>query len=307
MTYKIPNLPSPKAYKEELADFWEIQALRNPGRYISSADITRIIAIGLDEIKHEGIESEDDKLAADLVDVFFELQRRHDFSSGKHPFSFKIYSLKLNEEGSLFKNIYLFLLLCTRFNMTQSKVHNGIDGTLLFEELSAVVASNYFGETSNSYVFGTANPGNFKSKVDDLITKIGEGKTFKNPNNNQPTQKDDGVDIVAWKEFADKHIGKLIAFGQCKTGTSWQDDIRKLIPNNFCDNWFLESPILNPLPLIFICDTLNEELNFHTSQKGYLVFNRFRILEHIENLNGGLQAKIQSWLDGAMSTISINE
>ncbi len=308
MTYKIPNSPHAKAPKEEKADFWEIQALRNPGQYISRTQISRIIATGLDEIDHKGIESEDDELESDLDEVFSELQRRQEFSSGKYPFSFTKYSIILNEETSLFKDVYLYLLLCTRFNMRDSKVHNGIDGTLLFEELCAVVAFNYFGETSKSYVFGTANPGNFENKVKDLINKIGEGQTFKNPNNNPPTKNDDGVDIVAWKDFADKRIGKLIAFGQCKTGTSWQDAIYKLKPGDFCDKWFHESPIFDPLPLIFICDTLNEDFNFHTSQKGYLFFNRFRILEQIEDsLNDKIQTKIQSWLAGAMSTITINE
>lgn len=308
MTYKYPNLPTPKAYKEELADFWEIEALRNSGQAISRTQIAKSIAIGLDELDHEGIESEDDTLEARLDEVFLELQRRPSFSSGKYPFSFTKYSLILKEEANLFKDVYLYLLLCTRFNMKTDKVHNGIDGTLLFEELCAIVASNYFGKTAQSYIFGTANPSNFESKVKGLIKKIGEGQTFKNPNNNFPTKNDDGVDIVVWKEFADKRQGKLIAFGQCKTGTSWQDRVFKLNPNNFCDNWFHQSPILTPIPLIFICDTLNEEFNFHTIQKGYLFFNRFRILEQIENnLNGEIYAKIQTWLDGAISKVLKNK
>lgn len=308
MPYKFPNLPSAKAYKEEVADFWEIQAVRNPGQYISRTQISRIIATGLDEIDHEGIESEDDILDSRLDDVLIELRRRQDFSSGKYPFSFKKYSLKLNEETNLNRNIYLFLLLCTRFNMLNSKLQNEIDGTLLFEELCADVATGYFGKTSNSYVFGTAIAGNFESKVKDLITNIGEGKAFKNPNKNAPTKNDDSVDIIAWKGFSDKRPGKLIAFGQCKTGTSWQDEIQKLKPGNFCDNWFLESPILEPIPLVFITDTLIEDFNFHSSQKGYLFFNRFRILELIKNnLDNKIQTNIQSWLDGAMSKIMINE
>ncbi|MCB9136153.1 MAG: hypothetical protein H6636_12050 [Anaerolineales bacterium] len=307
MTYKFPSLPSKQAYKEEIADFWEIQALRNPGQYISSTQISRVIATGLDEIIHEGIESEDDDLDAILDDVFRELQSRSAFSQGKYPFSFKKYSLMLDEENNTIKQVYLFLLLCTRFNMTQSKMHNEIDGTLLFEELCADIILSYFGQSSKSYIFGTANPGNFENKVKDLIHKIGEGGGFKNPNNNFPTKNDDAVDIVVWKDFADKRIGKLIGFGQCKTGTSWNDEIHKLKPRNFCDNWFRENPVIDPLPLVFICDTLNEDFNFHTSQRGFLIFNRFRILEHIgDGLRDEIQVKLKTWLDGAMNTIPIN-
>lgn len=308
MTYKIPDLPSAKAYKEELADFWEYQALCNPKRFISSTEIAQTLAKELDEIKHEGIESEDDELDAKLSDVFAELQRRQLFTSDKYPFTFTKYSITLNEETSLTKNVYLFLLLCTRFDMARNRVHNGVDGALLFEKLCAVIASNYFGENSSSYVFGTANPSNFANKVSNLINKIGEGKHFTNPNNNNPTKNDDAVDVVVWKNFTDKRIGKLIAFGQCKTGTHWRDEIHKLKPSDFCDNWFLESPILHPLPLIFICDTLNEDYNFHTAQKGFLFFNRFRILEYVkDNLNIEIQNKIQSWLNGALNSITINE
>jgi len=307
MAYKIPEVPSPQAYKEEMADCWEIQAILHPGRYVASIHISRIIATGLDEIDHEGIESEDDRLDSRLDEVLSELQRRPGFSSGKYPFSFEKYSLKLNEGDSLNKNIYLFLLLCTRFNMTKNKVHNTIDGTQLFEELCAEIVINYFGDNSESFLFGTANPGNFRAKIEELITKAGEGSAFKNPNNNQPTKNDDAVDIVAWKDFSDKRAGKLMAFGQCKTGTSWQDDIHRLKPGDFCDNWFHDSPILAPLPLVFICDTLNEDFNFVSRQKGYLFFNRFRILELVrESLNNEIQTKIQSWLDSAISTIKQN-
>ena len=308
MTYKIPFLPSPRAYKEELADFWEILALRQPGQYISGTEVSRIINIASDEIGYEGIESASDQLEAGLEAVFLELQRRKEFSGGKYPFSFKRYSFILNMEDSLYKDVYIFLLLCTRFNMKENKVHNGVDGTLLFEELCAIVASNYFGEASESYVFGTATRGNFEGKVNALIDKIGEGEAFRNLNSNPPTKNDDAVDVVVWKEFSDKRVGKLVAFGQCKTGTSWHDDIQKLKPSDFCTNWFYRPLVIDPLPIVFLCDTLNEDKNFYTSQKGYLVFNRFRILEYIaQNMDDTVQTKINTWLDGAIDTIDVKK
>jgi hypothetical protein len=62
MAYKIPNLPSAQAYKEETADFWEIQAVRNPGIYVSQTQISKVIARELDELDHDGVNSEDDVL-----------------------------------------------------------------------------------------------------------------------------------------------------------------------------------------------------------------------------------------------------
>ena len=305
MAYKIPGHPSIRAYTEEIADFWEIQAILNPSQHISNLQISKILSIGLDEHKLDGIESEDDDVELELQEVFYELEQRRGFTAHNYPFKFKLSSIQLDDEDSFKKDIYLYLLLCTRFNMQKNKVQNGIDGTLLFEELCVIVASNYLRvDLDHSYIFGTANSGNFEDKVRTLIKKIGEGQTFKNPNNNSPTAKDGGVDIVTWKDFADNRPSKLIAFGQCKTGTSWRDEIHKLKPRDFCDNWLYESPVHSPIPLVFITDTLNADFNDITSIRGFLVFNRFRIVEYLQsNVSEEIKLKVRNWLQGALETL----
>ena len=311
--YKIGNMPGARAYKEELADFWEVQSIRNPNTFVSSIQISKAISMELDELQHNGLLSEDDILNegnesyGGLDDVFIELQRRVEFSNQRYPFTFSKYSLQFNEETGLLKNVYLFLLLCTRLNMTKQKIFNDIDGTHLFEHLCAHVAKNFFGLSAQSFVFGTAQSGGFEEKVSDLIKQVGIGEAFSNPNYNAPTKKDDSIDIVVWKEFSDKREGKLIGFGQCKTGTtSWRDDIRQLNPSNFCKSWFNRHPVIDPIPLVFICDTMNEDRNFYTDQQGYLVFNRFRIIEYVdESLDESIKADISSWLEGATQTLEI--
>jgi len=307
MPYRIPNLPSSKSYIEEKADFWEIQALVNSGSFYSQMQISRVISKELDEINHKGIESEDDILDDNLSEVYHELTERKKSCLNKYPFEFGKYSIKLEEEESLNKDVYLFLLLCTRFPMNkfENKVRNGVDATLVFERLSAVIAKNYFGEKSESLVFGTAIPGNFEQKIKELIKLIGEGEGFKNPNRNTPTKNDDGIDVVVWKNFADKRIGKIIGFGQCKTGTTWQDEIKKLNPDDFCENWFYEKPVFSPIPIVFICDTLNIHRNFTSDQRGKLVFNRFRIMEYLpEQIPADLLQDIRQWLEGALLNVA---
>ena len=310
MPYKIPALPGVKAYKEEKADFWEVQAIRCPGLFVSNIQISKVLARGLDEISNEGLEDENDELNSNLDDVLLELQNRPKYCSHGYPFTFNKFSIKLDENESDLKKVYLFLLLCTRFNMKTNKIHGRVDGTLLFERLCTHVAKNYFGSNSQSFVFGTAKPCNFETKVRDMISKIGEGNSFKNPNHNPPTKKDDSIDVVAWKEFSDARIGKLIAFGQCKTGTSnWREDKHKLKPRDFCTKWFQEEPVLPPLPLVFICDTMNENRNFWTDQQGYLIFNRFRILEYTvtDDLDESFMRDLNSWLDNALPTLDIKD
>lgn len=308
MSYKIESLPSKRAYKEEKADFWEIQSLRNPGIFVSRTNIVSALSKGVDEITHEGIISEDDDINDGLDEVFLELERRILFSNNKYPFTLNKSSIKINEDNSANTLIYKYMLLSTRLNMKTQKIQNGIDGTLLFEKLCSYVANKYFGKDAKSFVFGTAEPGSFQTKTKDLINKIGEGVSFKNPNNNPPTANDEAIDVVAYKNFSDNRIGKLIAFCQCKTGTHWRNDIRKLNPSEFCSRWFLNDPILIPIPIIFICDTLNEGFNFYNCQQNYLVFNRFRILEFIEeDVPDKILLSIQNWVKGALSEIGVNK
>lgn len=307
MPYKIPNLPSAKAYLEEKADFWEIQALINTGQFYSQMSMIRAISRELDEINHDGIESEDDKLDDNLSDVYFELTERAKSIQDRYPFEFGKYSIRLKEENSIYKDIYLFLLLCTRFSMNkaENKVRNGVDATLLFEDLCALVGENYFGYNSKSLVFGTATEGNFEGKIKNLIKSIGEGEGFKNSNNNIPTKNDDGIDVVVWRDFADMRISKLIGFGQCKTGTSWQDEVKKLNPDHFCENWLYEKPAFPPLRMVFICDTLNVEKNFVTDQRGILMFNRFRIMEYLpDTIPHEILTRIQTWLSDAVTKVA---
>lgn len=305
MAYKYPNLPSSQSYKEEKADFWEIESIRHPGQYVAQNHILKTIGIEFDEIDNDGIRSEEDNLNEILEEVFIELNQRTNNSNNNYPFSFGTYSIKANDLNNEIDYLYVYCLLCTRFNMKTEKIQNNIDGTLLFEKICARVAENYFGTNAKAIVFGTSSSGGFSGKVKDLIRQLGEGQNFVDPNYSPTSKNDDSVDIVVWKEFADKKMGKLIGFGQCKTGTSsWRNDIKKLRPDHFCNTWFSKSPILEPIPLVFLTDTMNEKYDDYASQKGYLVFNRFRIMEYaIGYLDDSLNDSIKKWVDGALTKI----
>lgn len=303
MSYKFNSLPSAQAHKEEIADFWEIQALQNFSIPISGLDITKIVSKEFDELNNEGLTSEEDIYYDKLDEVFAHIEDRMKFSNKNYPFSIGASSIVIDEINTLKEKIYLFLLLCTRFNMKTHKKQNDIDGTLLFEHLCANVAANFFGENAEALVFGTGVTGNFQDKVTDLIKRLGEGGKFSNPNLNPPTKNDDGIDIVVWKNFSDGKEGKIIGFGQCKTGTSsWRDGIHKLKPIDFCNKWFTLNPIFEPLPIVFLTDTMNENFNFYSAQKGFLIFNRFRIMEYIveDTLDVKIVEDISSWIEGAI-------
>ena len=305
MAYKFPETPSSKAYIEDIADYWEIKVLQNPDLPFSTRDIQNDLSIELDEIDHDGIYSEDDVLFSDLESVMSEISRRIDSSKQKYPFRLKGTRLIFDKScDEIAATIYIYLLLCTRFNMLRNKVQRQIDGTLLFEKLCAVIGKNYWGHNAESMIFGTSNAGNFQKKVTQCINFIGEGNGFVNRNNNEPTKNDDGVDIVLVKYFSDQRPSKLIGLGQCKTGTDWQKTFNRSKIVDFCSNWFRDNPILDPIPIAFISDTLYHQFNDYSSSKGCLIFNRFRIMEYLpDEIDNELHDQIQSWVSGALEFI----
>lgn len=303
MSYKINGLPSKKAYKEETADFWEIQAIQNPDIFVSNISISKIIAKEFDEFNNEGIESEEDEYGVVLDDVFAHLKNRVHYTDSSYPFKFGNFSICIGEIKKTSSYLYLFLLLSTRFDMNKNKIQKGVDGTKLFEHISANAARNFFGRNAESIVFGTGVSGDFEDKVRELIKKLGEGGAFTNPNSNPVTKNDDSIDVVVWKEFADERQGKLIGFCQCKTGTSWKDDIHKLKPVEFCNSWLLKHPVFPPIPIVFIADVL-KDFNYYTTSQGFLFFDRFRIVEYAEdNLSLEIIDEMKIWVDAAIKSI----
>ncbi|WP_116109351.1 hypothetical protein [Lewinella sp. IMCC34191] len=305
--YKYGTIPSEKAQKEDTADFWEIQALREFGIPVSEIDILKVVAKEFDELNNDGIESQEDFYSDRLNDVFSHLSDRVKYSYNNYPFRFNRSSIEIDQIESSSDYLYVFLLLATRLNMGNDRVHGGVDGTLLFEFICSHAIKQFFGDNAQSFLFGTGAPGNFAAKVTELIHELGEGGAFKNANINPPTKNDDGIDVVVWKDFADNKEGKLIGFGQCKTGTTWRDKIHKLKPADFCMNWFKHSPVVQPIAIVFLTDTLYEDQNFITDQRGFLVFNRFRVMEYsITNLPEEVFNDIKSWVDAVIQIIQTN-
>lgn len=302
MAYKIPNIPSSKDYIEELADFWEIRALQSD-EIVSQINIGKTLAMESDELLIDGVESEEDETDETLDDVLIEINNRKKLIN-EYPFEINTYSIKKLETSNQKSLIYIFLLLATRYNMRDFKILDGVDATLEFEHLCAIVAKNYFGHTAKSFVFGTGMEGGFKQKVEHLIKELRIDAQFNNPNPNPPTKKDDGVDVVVWKNFTDNLEGKLIAFGQCKTGTNWRDSIQQLNPSRFCTTWLTQSPVFTPIPMIFLADTMIRNFNFISDQRGKLFFNRFRIIENLPStLPEDLLSKIKKWTQEAISLL----
>ena len=257
----------------------------------------------LEDNDYSGGVPEEGELQGLLGDVYEEIELRRKACRDGYPLSVDEvgYTLHLSQDANMSKYIiYKYLLLATRLNMSNDRVQGGIDGTLLLEELAAQVARGYLGVRAESIVFGTAEgTTGFSDKVNDLCQRLEEGGEFVNPGGGPLLQKDDKLDVVAWKPFSDRREGKLIAFGQCKTGTNWKDHLTQLRPDAFCSNWFRTQPVLTPISMFFVSEALPRVGWRNHAVAAGLLFDRCRIVDFSNEINQDVLERITTWTEAA--------
>lgn len=296
--FKWPNTPLPGANASELADYAEMQCWKTTraSRTALGQDLGR-----MDENEYsDGVPVEEEWIV-DVGEALMEMQRRREACRGGYPFevdksgSFARYNSDAEQNKAI---IYKFLLLATRLDMSKlkSRKHADIDGTELFEKVAAEVAQAYLGARTEKFVFGAhAQSGDFGSRVERLCQCLGEGEGFRNRYKNSHEIKDDKLDIVVWKPFSDHESGKLIAFGQCKTGTSYRNSLTELQPDSFCHQWFLTQPVVTPLRFFLVADALAPRRFELDSRKAGVLFDRCRIIDYCDGIAPGVMNQIKSW------------
>lgn len=302
--FKLPgNLPTRSSSIEELVDYVEWQCIQHGN--ISVTEVLRPIIFASDEIRISGVTDDSDRMINKLDDISVEIERRIKATKGKYPFrnNLRGYRIAVTRYDHNYW-IYVYLLLSTRLDMLKDKEWRGIDGTKILEELAAVIAKEYFGERAESLIFGTAMPGGFQQKVQHICDCTGEGHSYINRNTSTPSAKDDKLDVVVWKNFNDKNRSKLLGFGQCKTGTSWDDAATiELQPGDFCSKWFRDHPISPPVKMFFSSQYFPLD-DYSKSKNAGIVFDRFRILDYLpEEIGGQVFEKLVLWCKAAIHGI----
>lgn len=306
--FKLPDgIPNLASSAQEWADYAEYNALLN-GK-ISFRSLTRISAIIEDEVEILGINDEADRFIVKTDEIAAEISRRIKISRNKYPFQLtdKDYSITYQSGKEYHNSIYKFLLLTTRLNMNKEKVQGDLDGTFLFEQLSAEVARAFFGENSSVDVLGTSKTqsGGFRIKLQEIIKKIGEGGRIHENPGYRP--QDDNIDVVVWKGFSDKQPSQVIGFGQCKTGTTWSSNLSELNADAFCKSWFTSQPVLLPIRMFFCAQYFPNEIWRVRANEAGLVFDRFRILDYLpKQIDLDLLENIKNWVTAAESKLSLS-
>ena len=274
---------------------------------MSAVELTRSLG-RLDEADYSEGVPEEDEVDARVETVFAEIERRRDACAGGYPFSVgdSGQTVRLKKSGGEDKRhtIYRYLLLATRLNMNDNRLRGGLDGTRLFEELAVESARCYLGKRSVGLVFGTAAHSNgFAAKVSDLCKRLGEGDGFINRSNGRLRQQDGKLDVVAWTPFSDCQSGKLIMFGQCKTGTHYKDHLTQLQPDSFCSKWFQSQPTVSPTRTFFVTEALPRSRWRDMAVDAGLLFDRCRIVDFSDTASTDVLTRVQVWTDAAAAAL----
>ena len=132
------------------------------------------------------------------------------------------------------------------------------------------------------------------------MPSIGRGRAgFVNRNRGRLTARDGNLDVVAWKPFADRRPGKLILFGQCKTGTHYRDTLAQLQPDAFCTKWVRDPLALAPVRAFFITEALPWSLWRNAVADAGLLFDRCRIIDFADGVNRAVLASLTAWTTAA--------
>jgi hypothetical protein len=300
--FKLPALPTPHAEIYELADFAELLALQRD--VVSMREILAYLGRVSENDPNEGADDQDDQNAQLLDEVFSEIDRRSKSCGAGYPFSLDLHGTVLRHnkaDDSARADVYRYLLLSTRLNMTKDKVQDGVDGTGLLEELAALVMRCYLGYArARSFVFGTAVGGSFADKVNMLCSELGEGGSFSSIDSAQVNANDDKLDAVAWIPFTDGRAGKVVIFFQCKTGTNWKDQTTQLQPAAFIHRWTSSRAfVLMPLRAFCVSESADPSRWHGFAVYAGLLFDRLRVVDFLDESDAALQARIRQWNIGA--------
>lgn len=297
--FKLPDgIPNIRSSAQDWADYAEYYALKNDK--ISLIELTKTPLLISDEEIILGIEDDTDKHIQKADDIAHEIRSRKEICGDQYPFDLSDMDYVLNKNPNASeedKIIYKYLLMATRARMSDHRIQNSIDGTHLFEELCSLVAQNYFGPRAEIDILGTSKDQivSFRDKLRSITKRMGEGGTIHENEGHRP--QDDNVDVIVWKGFKDNEVSKLIAFGQCKTGTSWVDKLSELNTEAFCKTWFTRQPILTPVRMFFTAQYFPRDLFYVRAAEAGLIFDRFRILDYLPQLEEGLLTRINNWTE----------
>ncbi len=300
-------LPTYGSAAETHADWMEFRALTSADDFASWVSHQRDLKVAGSLDADSGTARADEKLEQLVEDVIAELSDRRSHCGGDESYPFVVHASGLEYVDRPASLAYRFQLLLTVFG--HDAAPSVERGDRLFEDLAAEALFNYLGGGSGAQrsVFGFPRrlmPTNFREAVDTLCDSLGEGEGVQDVPE-ASGQKDAYLDVVAWRHFPDRRLGKLIMFGQCATGLNWKDKYRDLQPQKWCRAWMRRMPMVDPVPAFFIPRRAEPAYWRRTSIYGGILFDRCRVAAFVADPEPELRKKLRSWIAEALATEAV--
>ena len=302
----------PSDTRSNQADWMELQALLSTRRGWTPGDLYGLLDLVEDDaatgpsVDEETGDKLDESILEShrdrLVDIVFdELQYRERILDKAYPFSINTDHLRIERVTDTTsvpgRTVYLFCLLVSAIrenkiqspgltNIAQLRIPN------LFQICACLAAGGYIAGDVASFGFPRPNGGSFLSALRETYQRFGAGTVREFIPPGFPTlTKDDGIDVIAWRDHPDRMPGKIYLLGQCASGHNWKD---KSVVDRISQfhGWFSEPPATHYVPSMFIPFTLHRDLaddtevlfdevlknRFLREEKRYgIVFDRCRV------------------------------
>tara|TARA_R110001606_G_scaffold49559_1_gene124941 strand:+ start:674 stop:1528 length:855 start_codon:yes stop_codon:yes gene_type:complete len=262
----------------QICDWIELSILCNSSR-LSRAKLTSVL-------NSNGVYGTDVLIA----DVMAELERRKQMMGKESSFT-------IDGRGVVRRNGYIWsdipeYVMCLIFSLQGvKKIKGDDDGTKLFERIGRDAVASYL--DGDAIVLGFPNHKGLNDQLIDFEKISNETKSKdRNPAN---TDKDKGVDIIAWKSHLDGRSNQVVLLIQAAAGYHW--NLKKPVSKNVWRDFILWSAPFN-IGIIVAC-TLDEK-KFKDARDDYdLVFDRIRIFNALYkkklNIDDELRGLVHKW------------
>ncbi len=299
--------------RSSTADWMELRALGSARRRSTVGDLLGILDIVDDDAAFDQASTADD--ASDdghdesiieiernrLVDrVFDELQYRQRVLGTAYPFCVRKSPTALDHVPGAKEApshvVYLFCLLAASMRENRIQPANMTDQARqaipdLFQVCACLAAGGYVVGEVASFGFPRPTGTGFVAALRATYDRFGAGVVRAVGPGDPTSVKDDGIDVIAWRDHPDRMPGKLYLLGQCASGSRWQAKsvVDRIQPFH---GWFSTQPATYWQPSMFIPFTLHRDLpddpattfenvlaNRHIrEERRYgIIFDRFRI------------------------------
>jgi len=308
--------------RSELADWIEISSIVAPTGSTGAAELRRLLAREEDDEREritdpdtgEVLEEETLESGASAIEdaVVQELQFRSELLGESYPFELAVsrqtWRLLYRGRESEGRDTYLACLFISgmrdrRLSEEALRVQSGVDPARLFQAFATLAATKFLGD-GVSFGWPRLDGSAFRDALNAFTERLGVGGAKANPPlASARREKDEGIDVIAWRSFADM-----------RPGGNWRGKPVSSELGTFLD-WFHTLPTQHPIEGMFIpfpqhhdCAPL-QGVDWDTAVVDFcrrneirfgLIFDRLRLTELISEVATPQDA--DAWIGGAIIT-----